>query len=64
MPPWEHRVQIARGRWFLGFVSAKSIQGVLGAAEADGWELVTAVPVTQLGFTAAVWLLFKRQRPG
>ncbi|MHB1623944.1 MAG: hypothetical protein ACYCUC_01700 [Candidatus Dormibacteria bacterium] len=63
MPQWEHRVQIAQGRWFRGPLNARSIQRVLQSEEADGWELVSAVPVTQLGFTSAVWLLFKRQRP-
>ncbi len=64
MPQWEHRVQIAKGRWSRGGVDARSIQLVLDAEEVGGWELVSAVPVTQLGFISAVWLLFKRQRPG
>ena len=57
---WEHRVRIARGSWARGLVNAGGIERALAEEEAKGWELVSAVPVTQLGFTSAVWLLFKR----
>jgi hypothetical protein len=41
-------------------VSARAIQETLSREEAGDWELATTVPVTQLGFTSAVWLLFRR----
>lgn len=59
---WEQRVRIARGSWLHGLVNIGSMERALSAEEADGWELVNAVPVTQLGFASAVWLLFKRPR--
>ncbi|MGH7759463.1 MAG: hypothetical protein ACREN7_09145 [Candidatus Dormibacteria bacterium] len=67
MSDWEHKVEVAHGRWLRGPVNADDIQRVLRTSERDGWELCSAVPLTQLGFTAAVWLLFKRPaggRPG
>lgn len=45
-----------------GLVTVGSVERCLRAEEADGWDLVSAVPVTQLGFTSSVWLLFKRPR--
>jgi hypothetical protein len=63
VPEWQHKVQIAKGHWLKGPVRAKFIQAVLAEEEDDGWELCAAVPVTQLGFTSAVWLFFKRPKP-
>ena len=63
MPEWEHKVQIAKGGWLKGPVRARIIQEVLTQEQEGGWELCAAVPLTQLGFTAAVWLVFKRPRP-
>lgn len=60
MPEWEHQVQIAKGKWTRGPVRASFIQEVLVTEQEGGWELCTAVPVTQWGFTSAVWLFFKR----
>jgi hypothetical protein len=54
MPEWEHKVQIAKGKWLKGPVRARFIQEVLTNEEVGGWELCAAVPVTQLGFTSAV----------
>ena len=63
MPEWEHKVQIAKGKWLKGPVRARFIQEDLTNEEVGGWELCAAVPVTQLGFTSAVWLIFKRPKP-
>ncbi|HVB13725.1 MAG TPA: hypothetical protein VNH38_03070 [Candidatus Dormibacteraeota bacterium] len=62
MPEWEHKVEIAKGQWFRGPVRARLIQRVLAREEQGGWELCGVVPVTQAGFTSAVWLFFKRPR--
>ncbi|HUY54827.1 MAG TPA: hypothetical protein VMV23_06685 [Candidatus Nanopelagicaceae bacterium] len=56
----EHGVWITRGSWSHGLVNAGSVERALAGEEADGWQPVTSVPVTQLGFASAVWLLFKR----
>ena len=60
MPEWQHQVQVARGHLSTGPVRARAIQETLSREEAGDWELATTVPVTQLGFTSAVWLLFRR----
>ncbi len=59
-PSWEHRVGIARGSRAHGLVNAGGIERALAEEEAEGWELESALPVTQLGLTSAVWRLFKR----
>lgn len=60
MPQWQHKVQVARGHLWQGPIRARIIQETLAREEVDGWELVSAVPVTAWGWTSAVWLLFKR----
>jgi len=60
MPEWEHKVEIANGKRTRGPVRSSLIQAELARGRLGGWELVAAVPVTQLGFTSAVWLFFKR----
>lgn len=60
MPEWEHKVEVARGPLWRGPIRAQLIQETLMREQSGGWELVSAVPVTQLGFTSGVWLLFRR----
>jgi hypothetical protein len=53
MKRWEYRV-IEIGAGLLG-------SDGLNKLGAEGWELVAAVPKTELGITGSVCLIFKRE---
>lgn len=64
MAQWEYLTITVPGRVFRGPVRAEHIQEALDGAAAGDWELQSAVPVTQLGFTSSVWLLMRRRAVG
>lgn len=60
MAKWEYLTYTVRGRLLRGPLRAQHLQQALERAAAEDWDLVSAIPVTELGFTSAVWVVFRR----
>ena len=65
MPSWEYKtIQFDLTRWFLPrIVEEPELVQTLAAADAEGWELVSAVPIgMEGGSTRELILIMRRPR--